>query len=81
MIPFDNTWPYDIIMNDLYVPSCPFCSTDNVLIPIRMKEVAEIQTGKKKLLVFPCCHNKVTIIDMDRDYLLADESLRSTRRR
>jgi len=76
MIPFENTWPYDKIMNDVYVPSCPFCNMDNVLIPLRIKEISEIQHGKKKLLVFPCCHSKVTIIDMDPDYMLADEQLR-----
>ena len=35
MIPFERTWPYDIIMKDIYVPSCPFCGSENVLLPIR----------------------------------------------
>lgn len=77
MIPFENSWPYDIVMKDLYVPSCPFCASDNVLIPLRMKEIPDIQHGKKKLLVFPCCHNKVTIVDMDNDYMLTDQPLRN----
>ncbi|KQN99024.1 hypothetical protein [Paenibacillus sp. Leaf72] len=76
MIPFENTWPYDIMMNDIYVHDCPFCQASNVLIPIRPKEIPLIQQGKKKLLVFPCCHNRVTIIDVDGDYLLATERLR-----
>ncbi|GGG76341.1 hypothetical protein [Paenibacillus radicis (ex Gao et al. 2016)] len=79
MIPFERSWPYDIVMNDVYVPSCPFCGADNVLIPLRVKEIADIQHGKKKLLVFPCCHNKATIVDMDNDYLLADQALRTIR--
>ena len=29
MIPFSNTWPYDVVGNDVYVHS-PFCGTDNV---------------------------------------------------
>lgn len=45
MIPFINTWPYDIVMNDLYVPECPFCKRDNVLIPIKPGEIRDIQAG------------------------------------
>lgn len=77
MIPFERTWPYDVVMNDVYVHECPFCAAANVLIPIRVKELNEIRDGKKRLLVFPCCNNKVTVIDTDRDYLLTDTVLRS----
>ncbi|MCU6710944.1 hypothetical protein M6D81_19800 [Paenibacillus sp. J5C_2022] len=76
MIPFKNTWPYERIMNDLYVSNCPFCHADNVLLPIKPKQLSVIRDGKKHLLVFPCCHNKATIIDTDSDYLLADAPLR-----
>jgi hypothetical protein len=76
VIPFERTWPYDIIMKDIYVPSCPFCGSENVLLPIRPMELGDIRTGKKKLLVFPCCHSRVTIVDADQDYLLADTKLR-----
>jgi hypothetical protein len=76
MIPFINTWPYDIVMNDLYVPECPFCKRDNVLIPIKPGEIRDIQAGKKKLLVFPCCHHSVVVVDMDRDYLLTSQPIR-----
>ena len=76
MIPFERAWPYDRIMNDLYVHECPFCGTNNVLLPLRPPELDEIRAGKKKLLVFPCCRNKVTVVDADRDYLLTDTALR-----
>lgn len=76
MIPFEKTWPYEIIMNDLYVQDCPFCGESNVLLPMKPKELADIRDGKKKLLVFPCCRNKVTVLDTDRDYLLTDTVLR-----
>ncbi|MNZ74060.1 hypothetical protein D3C78_924960 [compost metagenome] len=76
MIPFEKAWPYDLLMGDVYVPSCPFCNADNVLIPLKPSELQDIQDGKKKLLVFPCCRNKVTLIDADRDYLLTDRVLR-----
>ncbi|MBO7747742.1 MULTISPECIES: hypothetical protein [Paenibacillus] len=76
MIPFERAWPYDVVMKDVYVASCPFCGQDNVLLPMRPKELAEIRGGKKKLLVFPCCHNKVTVLDTDQDYLLTDTVLR-----
>jgi hypothetical protein len=76
MIPFEKSWPYDIIMGDLYAPSCPFCNADNVLLPVRPAELQDIRDGMKRLLVFPCCYNKVTIVDADRDYLLTDHVLR-----
>lgn len=76
MIPFANTWPYEIIMKDVYVTECPFCHSPNVLLPLKIHELESIREGKKKLLVFPCCHNKLTVIDTDRDYLLADRRLR-----
>ena len=75
MIPFSNTWPYDVVGNDVYVHSCPFCGTDNVLLPMKPKELVSVREGKK-LLIFPCCHNKVTVLDSDIDYLLTDQRLR-----
>jgi hypothetical protein len=76
LIPFAQTLPYEVIMKDIYVTECPFCLTANVLFPLKMNELQSIHEGKKKLLVFPCCHNKVTIIDTDKDYLLSDMPLR-----
>ncbi|MEC0232086.1 hypothetical protein [Paenibacillus alba] len=77
MIPFANTWPYDIVMKDIYVAECPFCHSPNVLLPLKIHELTSIREGKKKLLVFPCCHNKLTLVDTDRDYLLADTAIRN----
>jgi hypothetical protein len=76
LIPFSHTWPYEIIMKDIYVAECPFCHRDNVLLPLKLDELQSIHEGKKKLLVFPCCHNKTTLIDTDRDYLLSDRPIR-----
>lgn len=76
MIPFERTWPYDLIMNDIYTPSCPFCKEENVLLPIRPEEIADIHDGKKRLMVFPCCHSRITIVDMDSDYMMATQRLR-----
>ncbi|MGG1635115.1 hypothetical protein MHH56_07320 [Paenibacillus sp. FSL K6-3182] len=80
MIPFEKAWPYDIIMGDLYVSSCPFCQAENVLLPVKPEELQDIQGGTKRLLVFPCCHNKVTIVDADRDYLLTNRVLKKALR-
>lgn len=77
MIPFENTWPYERVMQDFYVNSCPFCHAEQVLIPLKQREIKSIQTGTKKLLVFPCCYSKLQIIDIDEDYLLADTKVRS----
>ncbi|GGG04936.1 hypothetical protein [Paenibacillus abyssi] len=76
MIPFENCLPYDRIMNDIYIPTCPFCGQENVLLALRPSELTEIHEGKKRLLIFPCCHNKVTVIDTDRDYLLTNQKIR-----
>lgn len=76
MIPFQNTWPYERVMGDLYVSECPFCKAENVLLLLRPKELSHIRDGKKRLLVMPCCHGRMTIIDADQDYLLADGPLR-----
>ncbi|EJW15022.1 hypothetical protein M5X00_23795 [Paenibacillus alvei] len=76
MIPFENTLPYDHVMGDLYVSSCPFCHKDNVLLPIKPSELPDIHDGKKRLLVFPCCRNRLVIVDADSDYLLADRAIR-----
>ncbi|MCS7463526.1 hypothetical protein N0M98_25800 [Paenibacillus doosanensis] len=79
MIPFENTWPYEQIQEDIYVQECPFCSKSNVLLPFKRKDLSEISQGVKRLLVFPCCHNKVTVVEADRDYLLANQPLRNRR--
>jgi hypothetical protein len=63
-------------MKDIYVAECPFCHSDNVLLPLKPQELQSIHEGKKKLLVFPCCHNKMTLIDTDQDYLLSDRPIR-----
>ncbi|GAA4831830.1 hypothetical protein GCM10023310_06330 [Paenibacillus vulneris] len=79
MIPFHNTWPYEQIRQDIYVHECPFCNESNVLLPFKKKDLQEIMDGAKKLLVFRCCHNKITIIGADQDYLLANQPLRNLR--
>ncbi|XEC93857.1 hypothetical protein AB6A23_21275 [Paenibacillus tarimensis] len=76
MIPFENCLPYDKVMSDIYIPECPFCEQENVLVPLRPSELKDIREGKKKTLIFPCCHGKVTVIDTDTDYLLTTQKLR-----
>ncbi|WP_379159059.1 hypothetical protein [Paenibacillus sp. sgz5001063] len=76
MIPFSHTWPYDIVLGDMYVQYCPFCDKENVLLPMKPDELKLVRDGKKKLLVFPCCKTSLTVIDNDADYLLFDRSVR-----
>ncbi|TBL73998.1 hypothetical protein [Paenibacillus thalictri] len=76
MIPFENTWPYELIGQDVYISSCPFCAANNVLLTMKKKDLQTIHEGAKRLLVLPCCHNKVGIVDTDGDYLLANLPLR-----
>lgn len=76
MIPFEQTWPYERIGKDFYVQECPFCKAEQVMLNLKQREVSDIQTGLKKLVVFPCCYSKIKVIDMDDDYMLAEEKLR-----
>ncbi|MNJ76565.1 hypothetical protein D3C77_738740 [compost metagenome] len=63
-------------MGDVYAPKCPFCGQENVLLSMKPGEVQSVREGKKKLLVFPCCKNKLTVLDSDQDYLLTDTNIR-----
>lgn len=76
MIPFENTWPYERMGEDIYFASCPFCETDDVLLPLKQNHLTEIRSGAKLLLVVPCCHSSMKVIDADEDYLLANVKLR-----
>ncbi|GGF60804.1 hypothetical protein GCM10010912_02480 [Paenibacillus albidus] len=76
MIPFSHTWPYDILLGDMYLQYCPFCNRENILLPMKPKELQIVHDGKKKLLVFPCCKTSLTVVDTDGDYLLFDRAVR-----
>ena len=76
MVPFERTWPYELLGNDVYVRECPFCEANGVFLPMKKKELAEIHEGKRKLLIFPCCYNRLKLVDTDADYLLADRTVR-----
>ncbi|MEO3946830.1 hypothetical protein [Gorillibacterium sp. CAU 1737] len=79
MVPFDRTWPYETLGPDVYVLECPFCDSRHVLLPIKKSELKEVQEGKKHLLVFPCCYNRLKLVDADSDYLLADRAIAKRR--
>ncbi|TVX98716.1 hypothetical protein [Cohnella terricola] len=77
MIPLSNSLPYDILMKDVIVHECPFCRSSHVRLPITPDDIQSMYGGaRKKMIVFPCCHGSVRIIDADRDYLLADRPIR-----
>lgn len=76
MIPFEKALPYDLLMGDIYVQECPFCGSEQVLLPMKPHEIQSVREGKKKLLVFPCCHTRLTILDSDSDYLLTNKVVR-----
>ncbi|MDF2720389.1 MAG: hypothetical protein K0Q59_64 [Paenibacillus sp.] len=76
MIPFENTLPYETIGKDVYLIECPHCGERNVLLPLQTKDLPPIREGRKRLIVFPCCHEKMTAVDADRDYLLGDRPIR-----
>jgi hypothetical protein len=77
LIPLRNSWPYDIIMNDVFVQECPFCRSPHVLLPIKPDDIKSMYGGARKItLVFPCCHGTLKLIDADQDYLLANRPIR-----
>ncbi|MDF2717325.1 MAG: hypothetical protein K0R28_4250 [Paenibacillus sp.] len=76
MIPFENTLPYETIGKDVYLIECPYCGERNVLLPLRTADLTPIREGRKRLIVFPCCREKMTAVDADRDYLLGDRPIR-----
>ena len=77
MIPFRHTLPYDIVMKDVYVPECPFCGRNQVLVPLKPSDIQQLKGGARKIaFVFPCCHTRLQLVDADADYLLADKPVR-----
>jgi hypothetical protein len=76
MIPFRNSWPYDIIMNDVYVHECPFCHRSQVLLPLKPSDVKSMYGGARKMtLIFPCCYGSLRLVDADQDYFLASRPI------
>ncbi len=76
IIPFENTWPYDKVMGDIYFHTCPYCGKDNVLTHMKPRELEHALEGFKTILIMPCCHSKMTILEADSDYFWTNEKLR-----
>lgn len=78
MIPFRNSLPYDIQMNEVYASECPFCGQSHIRLPLKPSEIEQLRGGgiMKRPIVFPCCHTRLQLVDADGDYLLADRPLR-----
>lgn len=78
MIPFRNSLPYDIQMNEAYASECPFCGTPHVRLPLKPAEIEQLRGGlMKRTVVMPCCHARLQLVDADSDYLLSDKPLRT----
>ncbi|MGG1574191.1 hypothetical protein [Fictibacillus sp. NRS-1165] len=76
MLTFENSWPYDKMMDDIYINECPFCGKSNVLTTFSEEKLNSAKEGIKQLLVMPCCHSKLTILNADDDYFWTEEKLR-----
>ncbi|THF82634.1 hypothetical protein [Cohnella fermenti] len=77
MIPLQNSLPYDIQMNEVFATQCPFCGQDHVPLPLKPEDIPTLKEGRRKLaIVFPCCRNRVQLVDADSDYLLSDKPLK-----
>ncbi|TLS38844.1 hypothetical protein [Pseudalkalibacillus caeni] len=81
MLSFEHTWPYEKMMDDIYIQECPFCKEENVLTPMTKREFSEASEGIKTRLIMPCCHGKMTILNADSDYFWTEEPLRKQQKR
>jgi hypothetical protein len=73
---FHFTWPYERVMGDNYIEVCPFCKAEGVLIHMKKEAVENAYEGFKTHVVMPCCHENLTIVQMDDDYIWSDRPLR-----
>ncbi|MGO4888937.1 hypothetical protein ACJ2A9_14370 [Anaerobacillus sp. MEB173] len=76
MIPFENTWPYERVVNDIYIDQCPYCEQESILTPMKKSDLERAKEGIKTILIMPCCHHRMTILEADDDYFWTDEKLR-----
>jgi hypothetical protein len=75
-IPFENTWPYEKQMGDVYFTACPYCSAENVLTNLSNNGLNRAKEGVKVRINLPCCHQTMVILEADDDYFWTNESLR-----
>lgn len=75
-LPFSHTWPYDLLMKELYFSECPYCGESNVRIPNGQSKLARAREGLRTELHMPCCHETLRALGADDDYFWADEPLR-----
>ena len=75
-IPFSHTWPYDIHMGDIYVPSCPYCHEENVLTNLSKEALGQAKDGVKARVNMPCCLETIVILEADEDYFWTSKPLR-----
>ncbi len=73
---FHYTWPYERVMGDNYIEVCPFCRAESILVPMKKEAIENAYEGFKTHVVMPCCHEKLTIVQMDDDYIWSDRPLR-----
>ena len=76
MSSFSRSWPYDWMQGDLFFHECPFCGASSVLIATDREKMGLAKEGFKTHVVMPCCHEKLTILSMDEDYIWSDRELR-----
>ncbi|TMW72494.1 hypothetical protein [Alteribacter natronophilus] len=79
MIPFENTWPYELQMGDIYVSECPYCGEENVLTNMKTRDLKRAKEHVKFRLHMPCCNKTMVILEADDDYFWTDEPLRQQR--
>lgn len=76
MYKFENTWPYEKVMHDIYFHTCPYCGDEDILISISKDDFKKGTEEIKTHAIMPCCHSKMVILKIDSDYFWSDEKLR-----
>lgn len=76
LIPFENTWPYEKMGEDIYIEDCPYCEAKNVLTYMTPEDLENAMDEIKTTLIMPCCHTSMTIVKADSDYFWTTDPLR-----
>ncbi|GAK08557.1 MULTISPECIES: hypothetical protein [Geomicrobium] len=76
LLPFENTWPYEKVGEDVYLHECPDCGDSNVLTFLKTEQLQDAFDNVKTQLIMPCCNYRITILQADEDYFWTSERQR-----
>ncbi|CAM4016543.1 hypothetical protein [Alkalicoccus chagannorensis] len=75
-IPFENTWPYEQQMGDIYLEPCPFCGEGRILTNMSQEALGRAKEGIKTRIQLQCCRETMVVLEADDDYFWTQHTLR-----